>query len=114
YPLDRLAIAAAVASIEDHEYFEASTKRVIEARQELTENLETIGFDVLPSKTNFVFARHSDHDAAALAAGLREQGILVRHFDAPRISQFLRITVGTPEECRRLCNTLSELTEKTS
>ena len=114
YPLDRLAIAAAVASLSDVEHFKASTRKVIEARIALIANLETIGFEVLPSKANFVFARHPDHDAAALAAGLREQGILVRHFQAARISQFLRITVGTPEECNRLCNTLSELTEKTS
>jgi len=114
YPLDRLAIAAAVASFEDREYFVSSTRKVIEARETLTKQLKTLGFEVLPSKSNFVFARHPAHGAAELAAGLRSQGILVRHFNAPRISEFLRITVGTPEDCTRLCNTLSELTEKTS
>lgn len=113
YPLDSLAIAAAVASIEDHAYFESSTRKIVEARQFLTQQLETIGFEVLPSKTNFVFAHHPAHDAAELAAKLREEGILVRHFQAPRISQYLRITVGTHEQCARLCNTLSELTLRT-
>lgn len=114
YPLDRLAIAAGVASIEDHEFFQHSTRKVVEAREVLAKQLEAIGFEVLPSKANFVFCRHPDHDALDLAAGLRKQGILVRHFKTPRISQFLRITVGTAEECDRLCNTLSELAEKTS
>ena len=114
YPLDRLAIAGAVASIEDQEYFEETTAKVMQARDWLTQQLETIGFKVLPSKTNFVFARHPAHDAAALAQALREDGILVRHFSLPRIDQFLRITVGTLKDCERLCNTLSELTLKTS
>lgn len=114
YPLDRLAIAAAVASIEDTDYFEAMTRKVIEAREQLSQQLGTMGFEVLPSRTNFVFARHPAHDAAELARALRECGILVRHFDSPRIDQFLRITVGTAEECARLCNTLSEMTLKTS
>jgi len=114
YPLDRLAQAAAVASIDDQEYFLEATQKVINAREFLTKQLEAIGFDVLPSKANFVFARHPRHDAAELAAALREAGILVRHFSAPRISQFLRITVGTRDECARLCHTLSELTIRTS
>lgn len=113
YPLDSLAIAAAVASLKDREYFESSTRKIIEAREFLTQQLETIGFEVLPSKTNFVFARHPAHDAAELAAKLREEGILLRHFQAPRVSQYLRITVGTQEQCARLCNTLSELTLRT-
>lgn len=114
YPLDRLAIAAAVASMEDRDYFEASTKKVVDARETLVKRLESMGFEVLPSRTNFVFARHPAHDAFELAQSLRAEGILVRHFQAPRIAQFLRITVGTPEDCARLCNTLSELTVKTS
>lgn len=113
YPLDRLAIAAAVASIEDRAYFEENCRKVIEAREWLSQQLATMGFQVLPSSTNFVFARHPEFDAAQLARGLREEGILVRHFTAARIDQFLRITVGTPEDCARLCNVLSEQLLKT-
>lgn len=109
YPLDRLAIAAATASMQDREYFEEGRRKVMADREILAQRLETMGFEVLPSSTNFVFARHPQHQGADLARGLREHGILIRHFEAPRISQFLRITVGTAEDCARLCNTLSEL-----
>ena len=113
YPLDRLAIAAATASMEDREHFEAGRRKVAEAREGLVQRLESMGFEVLPSRANFVFARHPAHDGAELARELREQGILIRHFQMPRIDQFLRITVGTAEDCARLCSTLSELLLKT-
>ncbi len=113
YPLDRLAIAASVAAIQDRAYFDESLRKVINAREALTHELSALGFEVLPSKTNFVFARHPDCHAEALARGLREQGVLVRHFNAPRIDQHLRITVGTPEQCERLCHALSQLLVKT-
>ena len=69
---------------------------MIKTRQDMAQGL-ALGFDVLPSAANFVFARHPGH-AAALAAALRERGIIVRHFRQPRIEQFLRITVGTDEQ----------------
>ena len=71
-----------------------------------------LGFDVLPSGANFLFARHPDHDAKALAARLRERGILVRHFAQPRIDQFLRISVGTPAQCETLVEALRLLLAK--
>lgn len=113
YPLDTLAQVAAIASIEDSAWFEAGCSAVIQARDGLTTQLRTLGFEVLPSAANFVFARHPAHDAAALSAALRDEGILVRHFRQPRIDQFLRITVGTPDQCARLCNTLAEMLMKT-
>lgn len=114
YPIDRLAITAAVAAMEDRQYFEETTRKVVEAREWMVNQLTTIGFKVLPSSANFVFARHPSQDAGELAAKLREQGILVRYFQAPRVDQYLRITVGTLEDCGQLCHVLSELTEKTS
>jgi len=72
------------------------------SRDRLTKALTGLGFEVLPSQANFVFARHPGHGGAQLASGLRQQGVLVRHFQKPRIGDFLRITVGTDEECRRL------------
>ena len=107
YPLDRLAQAGAVAAIEDLEHFEQGRRAVIQAREELSRSLAAMGFEVLPSRANFVFARHPGRDAAQLAAALREQRILVRHFKTPRIEQFLRISVGTPEDCERLCSVLA-------
>jgi histidinol-phosphate aminotransferase len=109
YPLDMLAQAGALASLQDETHFRRSCEAVAEERERLAQRLETLGFEVLPSKANFLFARHSAHGGAALYQALRSRGILVRHFDRPRIADFLRITVGTPEECTRLCNTLAEI-----
>ena len=106
YPLDRLAAAGAVAAYEDREHFEQTREAVIRSRDELTVNLWRLGFEVLPSAANFVFARHGGQDAGVLAAKLREHGILVRHFKQPRIEQFLRISVGTPEQCDALVDAL--------
>ena len=108
YPIDRFAIAAAVASFEDQAYFEEQCQRVISSREKLVDNLTALGFKVLPSKANFIFASHSSHDAGQLAQQLREQGIIVRYFNKPRINQFLRITVGTDEQNERLVQTLKE------
>ena len=102
YPIDRLAEAGATAAIEDVEWFDSTRKKVIESRERVTGSLRQRGFDVLPSQANFVFVRHPDHDGAKLAAGIREQSVLVRHFAKPRISDFLRISIGTAEECDRL------------
>ncbi|MFA7438556.1 histidinol-phosphate transaminase [Castellaniella sp.] len=109
YPLDRVALAGAQAAIEDEAWFERTCQAVIAAREQLGLDLQALGFECLPSKANFIFARHPAHRAADVAAALREQGILVRHFTAPRIDQFLRITVGTPEQCARLCKALAEV-----
>ena len=106
YPLDRMAIAGAAAAFEDKAYFEQTCQRVIESREAVVAGLEKLGFEVLPSQANFVFARHPDKDAATLAAGLREQGVIVRHFKQQRIAQFLRITIGTPEQNQALLDAL--------
>lgn len=109
YPIDRFAIAAAVASFEDQDYFQEQCEKVIASREKLVDNLTELGFNVLPSKANFIFATHSLHDAAQLAEQLREQGIIVRYFNKPRINQFLRITIGTDEQNQRLVDTLKML-----
>jgi histidinol-phosphate aminotransferase len=98
YPLDRLALAGAKAAYEDEAWFRKCCDGVISERERLTKALEGLGFEVLPSKANFVFARHQSKAGEALAQALREQGIIVRHFNKPRIDQFLRITIGTPEQ----------------
>ncbi|MNZ29148.1 Histidinol-phosphate aminotransferase [compost metagenome] len=64
---------------------------------------------MLPSAANFIFARHPQKDAAGIAAGLREQGVIVRHFKQERIAQFLRITIGTPEQNQALVEALGKL-----
>ncbi|MDY0006618.1 MAG: histidinol-phosphate transaminase [Spongiibacteraceae bacterium] len=106
YPLDRLAEAAAIAAFEDEAYFQASRRLVIDNRAALVAGLAARGFALLPSAANFVFARHPRHTGANLAAALREQGVIVRHFNRPRIDAYLRITVGTAEQQQRLFEAL--------
>ncbi|MEW5966060.1 MAG: histidinol-phosphate transaminase [Pseudomonadota bacterium] len=107
YPLDRFAQAGALASIEDRGHFESICAKVVATRTRLVADLEALGFDVLPSAANFVFARHAQHEGAVLAARLRERSIIVRHFRNPaRIAPFLRITVGTDAQCDALVDAL--------
>ncbi|WP_374440079.1 histidinol-phosphate transaminase [Pseudomonas panipatensis] len=106
YPLDRLAQVGAVASFEDRAYFERTCKAVIDSRERLVAELRGMGFEVLPSAANFIFARHPQHDAAILAAALREDGVIVRHFKQARIAQFLRISIGTEEQNQALLDAL--------
>ncbi|KMQ78102.1 Histidinol-phosphate aminotransferase [Candidatus Burkholderia pumila] len=109
YPLDRLAQAAATASYEDQKSFEESCAKVIATRNTLTTQLEALGFEVVPSAANFVFAKHPKHDAATLGTTLKQQEIFVRHFKLPRIDQHLRISVGTNDECDVLIAALKKL-----
>lgn len=109
YPLDKLAQAGATASVLDTEYFEKTCQQVIELRESLTTQLTALGYQVLPSHTNFIFARPKDGDAITVANTLREQGIIVRHFDRPRTQEYLRITIGTAEQHERLINAVKEM-----
>jgi histidinol-phosphate aminotransferase len=108
YPLDRLAQAGAIAAFEDQAYFVRQRDAVVHCREGLLLQLEDLGFAVLPSQANFVFARHPAHDAAQLAAALRARKVLVRHFAQPRIAQYLRISVGTPAQCEQLLQALAD------
>ena len=109
YPLGRLAIAGAVASFADEPYFQETCQRIIRTRDELAQQLERLGFEVLPSQANFLFVRHPGREASQISQALRGQSIIVRHFNSERIDQFLRITVGTEQECRRLVEVLSDI-----
>jgi histidinol-phosphate aminotransferase len=109
YPLGRPAQAGAIASVEDDVFFEASRQAVIAARERMRDGLTRLGFDVLPSAANFVFARHASRSGADLMRALREKAILVRHFAKPRIEDYLRITVGTEAQVDRLIGALGEI-----
>ncbi|WP_166360806.1 histidinol-phosphate transaminase [Pseudomonas akapageensis] len=106
YPIDRMANVGAAVAFEDRAYFEQTCKAVIDSRESLVAELKQRGFEVLPSAANFIFARHPQQDAAVLAARLREQGVIVRHFKQERIAQFLRISIGTPEQNQALLDAL--------
>jgi histidinol-phosphate aminotransferase len=109
YPLDRLAQVGALASYEDQAWFEEGCAKVVTSREKLAAELKALGFDVVPSAANFVFAKHPAHDAATLAAALKSKEIFVRHFRLPRIDQHLRISIGTPDECDALVAALKEI-----
>lgn len=113
YPLDRLAQVGAIASLQDSAYFVDCCQKVIELRQTLSQDLQDLGFEVLPSQANFVFARPPQSllngKAGDIAQALREQGIIIRHFNSPRIADFLRITIGTQAQNQSLIDALAQL-----
>ena len=114
YPLGRPAQAGAIASIEDDAHFQQARAAIMLNRDDLTAALVRLGFDVLPSSANFVFARHPDRSGRSLAAALRERAVLVRHFTASRIADYLRITIGSEAELARLTAALREVLAQNS
>ena len=109
YPLGRPAQAGAIAAVQDEAWFQHSRAEIIAGRARLEAGLAALGFEVLPSAANFVFARHPGRSGADLAAALRARAVLVRHFTGPRISDHLRITVGTEAQTDRLLSELRAL-----
>jgi histidinol-phosphate aminotransferase len=110
YNLDRLAIAAAAAAIQDGDHHRRLVRFVVEERAWLAERLRLAGFEVVPSATNFLFARPaSGHSAAAVHAALRERRILVRHYDREPIAGWFRVSVGTREQHEALLQALNEV-----
>ncbi|MCU7929537.1 MAG: histidinol-phosphate transaminase [Candidatus Thiodiazotropha sp. (ex Codakia rugifera)] len=109
YPIDRLAEAAAIAAYKDDTFFKKICLRIIESRERLNANLQALGFQVLPSKANFLFASHPKLDALTIAARLRSEGVIVRHFKQSRVENYLRITVGTPIQNERLITALKQI-----
>ena len=109
YPLGRMAIAGAAAAMRDKEYFEATCQQIIATREMTVQTLEELGFTVLPSAANFVFARPQQGNAEALYLALKQRGVLVRYFNKPRINDYLRITIGTDAEMLTFLQILAEL-----
>lgn len=109
YPLGRIAQAGATASVRDEAYFRECCARVIAGREAMARELIGLGFDVLPSSANFVFAKHPARSGADLAAALRERAVLVRHFKKPRTAPYLRITIGTEDNTRRLISAAADI-----
>ncbi|WP_406237472.1 histidinol-phosphate transaminase [Acetobacter orientalis] len=114
YPLDRVAQAGATAAVEDEAYFKESVGKVMASRTRLSAGLAALGFEVLPSEANFVYARHADRDAATLAANLRERAIIVRHLRGERTQSWLRITIGTDPQCDMLLSALRDILHRNS
>ncbi|HEX9025576.1 MAG TPA: histidinol-phosphate transaminase [Clostridium sp.] len=98
YTIDRVALVGSKEAIKDNDYFEEITKKIINTRDKTSEELEKLGFRVLESKSNFVFVSHNKVPGKILYEKLKDHGVLVRYFNSDRIDNFLRITIGTPEE----------------
>lgn len=109
YNINRLTLAAGRAAMEDTAYFDATRSRIIETRAWTAAALKALGFELTDSRANFLFARTARMEGGALYRALKAKGILVRHFDAPRISDYLRITVGTPEQMAALVDTIQKI-----
>lgn len=107
YTIDSVALVGAKAAIEDKKYFEKITSKIINTREKLIKDLKELGFNVIDSKANFVFARHKELGGQYLYESLKNNGILVRYFNKERIDDFLRITIGTDEEMKDLIKKLT-------
>lgn len=109
YPVDRLALVGAKAAIEDETYFREITKKIIQTRTWVTEELQSLGFKVLPSQTNFVFTTHETYPAERLYEALKQRNILIRYFKTKPIDNYIRITIGTDEEMKQLIRAIEEI-----
>lgn len=109
YTVNRLTQSVAKAAIEDREYFESTINKIVQTREWTVTKLKELGFYVLPSSSNFVFAKHIECKGKDLYLNLKKKGVLVRHFDLDRIRDYLRITIGTQEEMEKLIETLIEI-----
>lgn len=109
YTNSRLSLLAGLASLEDEEYFQRCVSAIVRERERTAGRLEEKGFQVLPSKANFLFARTPKVSGGDLYRKLRERGILVRHFSQPAIDDWVRITIGTPEQMDALDRQLDEI-----
>ncbi len=98
YTVDSLSIEMGSKSIEDDEYFKSTCQKVIKTRQRVTDELRNLGFDVLDSQTNFIFATHSKHSMKDMFEYLKTQKVFIRYFSLPRIENYVRITIGTDDE----------------
>ena len=112
YNVNRLSMAAGAAAVEDAAYFDACCAAVRQTRAWTVGELESLGFAVLPSQANFVFARHDQLPGGTLYRKLKENGILVRWFDADRIRDYVRITIGSMEQMEALLEELNALLEE--
>lgn len=109
YPIDMLASEIAIASLKDTPHFQATCQQVIATREWVRQQLELLGFEVLPSQTNFLFTRHTKHAGEHLFGELRERKILVRHFNKDGLGDFLRISIGTDDEMTSLVEALKTI-----
>lgn len=112
YNVNRMTMAAGVGALADRDYFEQNCREIEKNRVWLTDELRRLGFSVLDSKTNFVFAAHGKVGGRELYLKLKENGILVRHFETERLKDYNRITIGSMEQMKALIDTVKKITEE--
>ena len=108
YPVDMLAQHISAAALLDTDYYDAIARRIIGTRERTAHSLKAMGFNVLPSSANFLFASKPGRSASQLKSHLEQHGIYVRHFNLPRISEYLRISIGTDEQMDALLRCIGE------
>lgn len=113
YNINRMTMAAGIGALDDEAYFRENCQKIQKTRAWTMQALQSLGFTVVDSMTNFVFAAHPKIDGKTLYTQLKQRRILVRHFDAPRLTAYNRITIGTPEQMGVLIDTLKEILEET-
>ena len=109
YNVNRMTGAAGIAALKDNNYYMNNCRVICENRQFTMEKLQKMGFEVLNSHSNFLFARTRQAEGGALYRGLKEKGILVRHFDGERIKDFIRVTIGTREQMEAFLSAVTEI-----
>lgn len=109
YNVNRLTMTAGVAALEASDYYRINCQKIMDARTFTTDALENLGFDVIPSQANFIFASHPDLSGEFLYQELKRRGILVRHFSSPRIENYNRITIGSMEQMTHLIQTIQTI-----
>ena len=113
YNVNRMSAAAGLAALREDDYYAENCRRIIESRAYTSRELERLGFSVLDSRANFVFARQAQIGGGELYRQLKARGVLVRHFDLPRIRDFVRISIGTGEQMQRLIAEIEKILEET-
>ena len=113
YSINRMTLAAGLATLKADDYCADCCRKVIQTREKVSEELRKIGLTVLPSKANFIFVRCPGRTGKEIYTGLRTKGILVRYWDTPRIRDYVRITIGTPDQMDLLIDQLSCLYHST-
>ena len=112
YTMTSLTLALGVEAVKDDEYFRTTCDKIVKSRERLKADLKGLGFEFQDSKTNFIFAKHASVSAEYIFTELKKRNIYVRYWNKPRISEYLRITVGTDEECDTLVANLRDILEK--
>ena len=112
YPLDTVAMAVGTASVKDEKYFRDTLDKIIKTREKVSKELEELGFEVFPSQTNFLFTKHKTAKSVDIFEYLKTKEIFIRHFSAPRVNEYLRITVGTNEEMKKMMTEIKKFLER--